>query len=76
MKNIDVYKLGFLIALCTVCYVVVASVTSMFVLKIPTTAENSAIRGQIIDLVLAIWTLCAAVLGYKLKEYIDDKNKI
>ena len=76
MKNIDVYKLGFFISLCTVCYVVIVSVTSIMIFKVPTTPENAAIRSAIINLVLAIWTLCATILGYKLKEFVDDKNKL
>jgi hypothetical protein len=76
MKNVDVYKLGFMIALCTVCYVIIVSITTMAIFQIPTTAENSAIRGSMLELVLAMWTLCAAILGYKLRDYIEDKNKL
>ena len=66
MKNIDTEKLAFMVIVFTVCYVVIDVVTSM--VKMPTTAENSGIRDEVIGLVAAL----IAIVTYRMGK---DSNK-
>jgi hypothetical protein len=75
MNKIDVYKLGFIIVLSTVCLIVLFTVLSMFVLKIPTTEGNSQIRTKLLDLLIGMWSTVSVILGYKLREITDRKKE-
>ncbi len=73
MKDIDVYKLAFLILVCVFSYIIILVITGMIVSKIPTTADNKEIREHILEMVSGIQSSITLILGYKLG--VASKNK-
>ncbi len=74
MKNIDVYKVAFLILVCVFCYIIIIVVTGMVMSRIPTTADNKEIREQILEMVSGIQSSITLILGYKLGKASSTKN--
>jgi cytochrome bd-type quinol oxidase subunit 1 len=76
MKNVDVYKVAFLILVCVFCYIIIIVITGMVMSKIPTTTDNKEIREQILEMVAGIQSSVTLILGYKLGKATNSKNDI
>jgi cytochrome bd-type quinol oxidase subunit 1 len=76
MKNVDVYKVAFLILVCVFCYIIIIVITGMVMSKIPTTTDNKEIREQILEMVAGIQSSVTLILGYKLGKATNIKNDI
>jgi hypothetical protein len=76
MKNVDVYKLAFLILVCVFCYIIIIVVTGMVINKIPTTEDNKETREHILEMISGIQSSITLILGYKLGKASNNKNEI
>ena len=76
MKNVDVYKVAFLILVCVFSYIIILVITAMIASKIPTTADNKEIREHILEMVSGVQSSITLILGYKLGAATKNKNDI
>lgn len=62
MKNnsYNIWELLAFIFGCTVCAILLVNVIGMFILKIPTTADNAGVRNSLVDLLKYI---AGAIIG-------------
>jgi cytochrome bd-type quinol oxidase subunit 1 len=74
MKNVDVYKVAFLILVCVFCYIIIIVITGMVMSKIPTTTDNKEIREQILEMVAGIQSSVTLILGYKLGKASNNSK--
>ncbi len=74
VKNIDVYKVAFLILVSVFSYIIIIVITGMVMSKIPTTADNKEIREQILEMVSGIQSSITLILGYKLGKAANENK--
>ncbi len=76
MKNWTAYEWMLFMVLFTVCLVIIMSVASMVILKIPTNADNKELRSQLTAMLNTMQGAVMAIIAFKIKEVIDNKNKL
>ena len=70
-KGYSIWELLCFIFGCTVCAILLVNVVAMMIFKIPTTAENSALRMGLIDLLKYI---SGAVIGIASAKVINKNS--
>ncbi len=76
MKNWTPYDFMLFMVLATVCTVILMSVAGMVVLKIPTNADNKELRSNLVAMLNTMQGAVMAIIAFKVKEAIENKNKL
>ncbi len=76
MSKPTIYEWMIFMVLFTVCVVIIMSVASMVILKIPTNADNKELRSNLVAMLNTMQGAVMAIIAFKIKEVIDNKNKL
>ena len=76
MNKWTAYEWMLFMVLFTVCLVIIMSVASMVILKIPTNADNKELRSQLTAMLNTMQGAVMAIIAFKIKETIENKNKL
>lgn len=76
MKNWTPYDFMLFMVLATVCIVILMSVAGMVILKIPTNADNKELRSQLTAMLNTMQGAVMAIIAFKIKEAIENKDKL
>jgi len=60
----------------TVCTVIIMTVAGMVILKMPTNADNKELRSNLVAMLNTMQGAVMAIIAFKIKEVIENKNKL
>ena len=74
MNKNNIWEWIVLMFAATICVILLANVIGVLILKIPTNADNAAMRSKLVDMLNTMYGSLITIIGFKIKERLDEKH--